>query len=47
MDQSVELMPEENIYEVQTPQAKQEVCQTKTLKTEVSIEVIYKLTIKC
>lgn len=40
-------MPEENIYEVHTPLAKQEMCQTKTLKMEISIEAIYKLTIKC
>lgn len=40
-------MPEENIYEVHIPQAKKETCQTKTLETDISIEVIYKLSIKC
>lgn len=40
-------MSEENIYEVHTPQAKQEMCQTKTLKTEISIEIIYKLLNVC
>lgn len=40
-------MPEEDIYEVHIPQAKKETGHNKTLKMEISIEVIYKLTIKC